>query len=474
MPALGKVRNAFTISYRDPNPAFSGVNGQIQMGSQSAFYGGMGTKSGQKLDEKGALRVAAIWIAVTILADEVASLTLKIVKKDDVTRTLQQPPALRALWSDEPNVDQTRFGIDASETLSMVLWGYSATMLGWTRANELDVRWPIDPAGIRLERTDRGGLRLKSTAQGDLVNEPGDRPQFSFIPLYTLPGVLMPVSPVRMAAELAGLGLAYEETAARLMGRGMNPSALLTADTNIDPAQAAELSSRLEQLYGGSANSGKIAVAGGKGLKLERMTMSMADAQFIEQNDHVFNMLMAMWRVPQTVAGMVDKPSTWGTGVAEFSRGLERFTLRPLVERRQAAHQKYITKWVDETLQVRYSFDSLLSASAKERTEIQRAQLFSGLTSEERVLAQNDEPPFRPEETVYSQLAMAQQEDRDLARLKSRAETYKTLVFAGVEPDAAAEASGFDPKQLKSVGVLPKTLQLDPAMNPDTPPAGGA
>lgn len=466
MPALGKVRNAFTISYRDPNPAFSGVNGQIQMGSQSSLYGGIGTMSGQKLDEKGAMRVAAIWIAVTILADEVASLTQKILKRDDLKRVAQKPPSLRALWSDEPNIDQTRFGFDSTETLSMVLWGFSSTMLGWTRAGELDVRWPIDPSGITLERTDRGGLRCKSTGQGDLVNEPGMRPEFCYIPLYTLPGQLMPISPVRMAAELAGLGLAYQETAARLMGRGMNPSALLTADTEIGPEMARELSSRLEQLYGGSSNAGKIAVAGGKGLKLERMTMSMADAQFIEQNDHVFNMLMAMWRVPQTVAGMVDKPSTWGTGVAEFSRGLERFTLRPLVERRQAAHQKYITKWVDPDLQVRYQFDSLLSASPVERTEIQRSMLNAGLTSEERVLAQNDEAPFGPDETVYSQLAMATEEDRDLARLQSRATTYRILVLAGVKPDAAATASGFDPNKLESTGVLPKSLQPDPSLLP--------
>src|SRR5690606_7688758 len=103
---------------------------------------------------------------------------------------------------------------------------------------------------------------------------------------------------------------------------------------------------------------------------LERLTMSMVDAEFVAQNELVFKMLLAFWRVPPTVAGMVDQPSTWGTGVAEFSRGLERFTLRPITNRRQSSTEKYITQHVDPLLQYRYKYDSLMSASPKERTEI--------------------------------------------------------------------------------------------------------
>jgi len=450
------VKNAFTITGRSaPFPAFSGTTGQI------LHYGGALTKSGQQVDEQGALRVAAIWIANTILADEIASLVMRLVLKDDRDRVPQQPMAARALWSDNPNPDQTRFGVEATETLSMCLWGASYSYLGWTRSGELGVRWPLDPSGVTLERTAYGGIRLQARGQGELVNEPDERPQFEYVPLYTLPGQLTPVSPVRMAAELAGLALAYDETAARLMGRGMNPSAILTSGEYVDPTNAEEISKRLEGLYGGTGNAGKVAVLGGKDLKLERMTMSLADAEFVRQNDRVFQTLLAMWRVPPTVAGMVDKPSTWGTGVAEFSRGLERFTLRPIVQRRQAAHQKYITSWIDPDLQVKYIFDSLLSASPKERTDIQVKQLMAGMTSRERVLAQNDEAPFADDETVFTQLALAEEEDRRLARLARQADAYAALIRAGVEPDSAAEATGFDPSELRHIGALPVTVAED-------------
>lgn len=449
MPVLERsVRNLFTITRTAP--AFSGVNGQID------HRAGPLTLSGQRVDERGALRVAAIWIAVSLLADETASLVMRLVEKGDKTRTPQQPEALRSLWSEDPNPDQTHFGVEATETMSMVLWGFSATMLGWTNAGELDVRWVLDPSGITFERTDRMGLRLKSP-QGTLVNEPGERPQFAFNPMYTLPGELQPVSPVRMAAELAGLSLAYQETSARLMGRGMNPSAIVTAGEPVPDDEAERLSNRLARLHGGAGNAGKVAVLGGKDIKLERLTMSMADAEFVAQNDLVFRTLLAMWRVPPTVAGMVDKPSTWGTGIAEFSRGLERFTLRPVVMRKQGAHQKYITRWVNPDLQVKYVFDSLLSASPKDRTEIQARRLSTGMTSVERVLAQEDEPPFGEDETVYSPLAMALEEDRRLYRLKTQADAYASFIKAGMTHEAAAQLSGFDPAQYEHTGRPPVT-----------------
>lgn len=433
MPILAKAaRNAFTI-IRPSGPDFSGVTGQIDHR----------VISGQKMTEAGALRVAAVWIANTVLADEVSSLTLKIVAKDDKERQPLEPPRLKALW-DDPNPDQTRMGIDATEVLSMGLWGASYTMLGWTRSGSLDVRWPIDPSVVKLERMPDMGLKLTASGQGELTNRPNDRPEFAYVPLYTLPGQLMPVSPVRMAAELAGLSLAYQETAAKFMGRGLNPSAILTVGEFVPETTAKMLADELMRTVGGSGKAGGVAVVGGKDLKVERMTMSMADAEFIAQNEYVFKVLLAMWRVPPTVAGMVDKPSTWGTGVAEFSRGLERFTLRPIVQRRQAAHEKYITRWEDRNLQVRYKFDSLLSSSPRERTEIQQMRLNAGMTSVERVLAQEDEPPFGEEDTIFSALSQTTEEERDLRNIQRKADAATALQRAGVERSASFEQVGLE------------------------------
>jgi HK97 family phage portal protein len=444
--SIARGRKGFSITTRDIS--FSGTTGNL------VDHDTLSTLSGSKVSEAGALRIAAAWIANTVIADEVSSLPLKLVRRDDVSRRPEQPNPVRPLW-DRPNPDQMLMTFWATSSLSMTLWGCSYTQLGWQNSGDLGLMWPIDPGRVGLERIDNG-LKLVSSGQGELVNVTGQRPEFMMVPLYQMPGQLQPVSPVRYAAELLGLSAAYDATAASLMGRGFNPAAVLTSGEKVDPEDAEKLAARLTSLHSGS-RSGGVAVLGGKDLKLEKLTMSLADAEFMAQRQDVFNVVMALWRVPPTVAGMVDKPSTWGTGVAEFSRGLERFTLRPIILRLQAGIETYILRWVDDALQARFKFDALLAAAPKDRAEVQRANLASGITSVERVLAQNDEPPFEDGETVFSQLALATDEDRRLSQLRQRADTYVSLVRAGVTAEAAAEASGFDPNQLTGGGFVTQT-----------------
>lgn len=431
MTSLSRIaqhRKSFTIS-QQPVIQFSGVNGEI-------------THAG-KLSGDGALRVAAAYIANTLIADEVSSLPLKLVERDDKARRPVQPQELRALWG-QPNPDQTFMAWMATNSLSLTLHGKSINALGITNAGNLEVMWPVDPLNCSLERIEGGGLRLKSVGQGELVNRPGVQPQFMMVPLFTLPGRIDPISPVAYAAELLGLSAAYQKLATNFAAGGFNPAAIVTLDEPVDPDDAKAMSKALARNHGG-ANAGKEpAVLGGKGIKIDKLTMSNVDAQFIEQNEKVFDIVMALWRVPPTVAGMVGKPSSWGTGVAEFSRGLERFTLRPIVLRFQAAFEACLLQWVNPDLQARFKFDSMLSASPKDRTEIQRLSLMNGLTSQERVLAQNDEPPFEEDETVYSALSQATDADRRMARLRQQAETARALVSAGVDQASAYAAVGLD------------------------------
>jgi len=438
MPSVRRIaesRKTFTIAM-NRSIQFSGVNGEIDMNGTS-------TIAGTSISEKSALRIAAVWIANTLIADEVSSLVFKLIERGDTHRRPVSPPELRPLW-DMPNPDQHVQDYLATTSLSLTLWGHSVTQLGWLNNGSLARLWPIDPSNVSLERLPDQGIRLTAAGQGTLENHPDQRPEFMSIPLFRLPGQLVPMSPVRYAAELLGLSASYDRMASNMAGRGFNPAAVLTFGQEVDDLVAEKLGARLQKVHGGSANRGGVAVIGGPDPKLQPFTMSLVDAQFMAQNDRVFALTMALWRVPPTVVGMVDKPSTWGTGVAEFARGLERFTLRPIVQRLQSGVETSILKWVNPDLQWRGRFDSLLSAAPKDRTEIQRLALMNGMTSVERVLAQNDEPPFDPEETVFSALSQATDEDRDLARLKLRGDAAAALIKAGVEPAAAFAMAGLN------------------------------
>jgi HK97 family phage portal protein len=405
------------------------------------------TRAGVIIDEEGALRVAACWIAVTLVADEIASLASRIVARTDVERRPLRPPELRPLW-DRPNPLQTQVEWRASTILSLLLWGAAYVALTWGPGGELLQLTTLHPARCQLRAREDGGFDVLYDAPDGstvvLAAPRGRRPDVMLVRLFDLPGRLEPVSPVQQAAELLGLSLAYDRIAAHLAGRGLAPSAVLTVDEPIPPEVARELSERLQALHGGPERAGRVAVIGGRGVKLERLTWSPQDVQMVAQSERVFAMVLSLWRVPPTVVGMIDKPSTWGTGVAELARQLERFTLRPIARRLEAAVEDSILAHVDPDLQFRLRFDSLLSASPEERARVQQIRLMNGMTSIERILAQEDEPPLRPDETVMWPLNVQTAEERERAQQLRRAEVFARLIQAGLPQDMAAQLAGVE------------------------------
>lgn len=432
MTSLRRMRRkGFTINHTsEPAIAFSGIDGAISHVEGMGFSG------------KGALRVAAVWIANTLIADEVSTLAWKIVQREDESRRPVQSPRLRPVW-ERPNTYQTVKVFKNSLSLGLTMQGGAYVALDWQNG-DLSAMHLQRPEDCSLKLQSEGTLELSVAGKGTLQNIPGATPGFMMIPLYVLPGDITPVSPVKYAMGLLGLSKDYDRAAERLMSRGINPSAVVTMNSNIEPAQAEAISKHIERHHSGD-NGGGVAVLGGPDVKMFPWTMSMVDAEFIAGSDRVFDMLMAIWRVPPTVAGMVSKPSTWGTGIAEFSRGLERFTLRPIVERISDGFEAHILSQISPALQYRAKFEALLSASPREKAEYQRSKLMMGATSTERVLAQDDEPPFEDHETVYSQLAMKTSQDRAIETLKSQMATVAALKAEGVSAKEAFKLVGLDP-----------------------------
>lgn len=410
----------------------------------SMFAPGTSTRAGVSISEEGALRVSACWIATTLIADEIATLPGRIVSRTDTTRQTLRPPELAPLYS-RPNPDQTIVEWRAATILSLLLWGAAYVALSWS-GQALTAMVTLHPARCRLERRRDGGTDVVyESDDGSIVLEapPGRRPDVMVIRLFDMPGVLQPVSPVRMAAELLGLAAAYDRVAANLAGRGLAPTAVLTyEDDAADPQRAQDYATQLAALHGGPDRAGRIIAIGGKGVRLERLTWSPADVQLVAQSERLFGMVMALWRVPPTVAGIVDKPSTWGTGMAELARGLERFTLRPIARRFEAAVEDAILAHYDTDLQYRLRFDALLSASPVERAQVQQIRVLNGMTSIERVLAQEDEPPFAPGETVLTPLNVQSAAEREESSRLRAAQVYAALIKAGISPDEARRLAG--------------------------------
>jgi hypothetical protein len=101
-------------------------------------------------------------------------------------------------------------------------------------------------------------------------------------------------------------GLSIQRNSTAFFQNGSQPSGILTAPGNIDPADAERLKAHWEAKYTG-ANAGKVAVVG-SGLKYEAMTINAVDAQLIEQLKWSAETVCSCFHVPAYMVGVGAAP----------------------------------------------------------------------------------------------------------------------------------------------------------------------
>lgn len=94
-------------------------------------------------------------------------------------------------------------------------------------------------------------------------------------------GGLRASSPVQEYRALIGEALSEQEYQSSLMRNGVRPSGILTTDGTLDDDDAKKLRQRWSAAYGGSGNAGRTPVLE-YGLKWQSISLSAADAQFLE------------------------------------------------------------------------------------------------------------------------------------------------------------------------------------------------
>nr|WP_276131466.1 phage portal protein [Brevibacillus laterosporus] len=88
-------------------------------------------------------------------------------------------------------------------------------------------------------------------------------------------------SPIRMAAESIGIGMAASEFSARFYGQGMNIGGVFEHPNALSDGAYGRLQTWIDEKGSGMANSWKPLILE-EGMKFSRIPMPLTDAQFIE------------------------------------------------------------------------------------------------------------------------------------------------------------------------------------------------
>lgn len=355
-----------------------------------AEYFGVGGRStaGQHVTESSALGLTAFYRAVTLISGTLAALPWKVYRTlDDDSRE-----RVRDSWVEDPgaSVGLTPFAWRELVLTHLAMWGNFYGRLDTGGAGQILGLQPLHPAAVSIDVDPVSGGK---TFKVQMVS--GETREYSPLQVLHVTGPstdgVRGLSPLTIARNAIGSGLAGDEAAARMFENGALLSGLVTTEEDVDGDEATTIATQLNGKITGARNAGKLAFVN-RALKFTPWTSTAEDAQFIESRAFQVEEIARFYGLPKVLLAE-DGASTWGSGIAELVRGLEKFTFRPWAARVEQA----LSTLLDPGLHVEIDFAGLLAPSEAEATTNLIAEVQAGLlTVDEARRIKNREPLNAP------------------------------------------------------------------------------
>lgn len=276
------------------------VPGQaIESPPDTQWVGGF-AQTRQYVTPDRALRLAACWAAVRLLADTISTLPCVVYARlpGGGTREAWNENSYRLLMHD-PNPEQTPIDLLGTAVLHLQLYGDA--FIGKQKAGSLVANlWGISPHLVRVAR--ERGVKVFYVRNSDYdpeVRYTAD--EVIHIKGLSLNG-LTGLSPIEYALHSIGGALALDEYGHRYFANSAVPRGVLTTDQHMEDDLAEAMRRRFEALLRGARNAHKVAVLTG-GLRYESVADTLDDAGASEAKRFAVQEASRWFRVPPSKIG---------------------------------------------------------------------------------------------------------------------------------------------------------------------------
>ena len=293
----------------------------------AAIFGGSdNTYAGVRVGESDALAISAVWAAVTIIAESIASLPLETFEEDGAgnLRNISRTSPIGRLLRIAPNPEMSAMDFWESRMGNALVRGNSYAQIERDNVGRIKALWPLMTERMRPERLYSGELRyVYTTDKNTYVLAPRD--------VLHIHGLshdgIMGYSPIRQHRELLGLARAVEQFAASWFGNGSRPSGVLEFDATATLSRDNREMIRREwdEMHRGPSNAGRPAILNGG--KWNPISVNPDEAQLIESRKQVVRDVARIYRVPPHLLGDLDRATF--SNIEEQGQSFVTNTLRP-------------------------------------------------------------------------------------------------------------------------------------------------
>jgi HK97 family phage portal protein len=185
---------------------------------------------------------------------------------------------------------------------------------------------PIHPDHAQVRRAPAGTANT-GAPEYRFHGKPVKTDDVFHIRFLSLPGSLTGLNPIEHLRVTLGLAIAQERYGASYFRNSANPSGTIEVEEDLGDDEALALARQWMQAHQGVDQANLPAVLTG-GAKFNPISITPQDSQFLESRSYSgADISGKIFRVPPHMVGIVDRSTSWGTGIEQQEMGFARNTL---------------------------------------------------------------------------------------------------------------------------------------------------
>lgn len=344
-----------------------------------------------------AMQQSAFWASVRLLTETVAAMPLVCYESDPAT-TVKKPRADYDLWhllNYQPNRYQTKIEFFEQMMLNLVTWGNAYMTLQKVGGRIVSI--------MVLPSSQTEAVLLKD---GSVVYEYTD--SNSNVKIYSSDSIwhvkifgngIIGLSPLGYASKTLALSKNVSGRQNKLAANGGKTNGILTVDQALKPDQKEAVRKSFAGLNEGNQDELFVLEAG---FNYQQASLSPTDQQLLETRRFTIEDIARFMGVPSVLINDTASGTTWGSGIEQINMGFYKLNLKPYLERIESSIKRHLMPKSDwATIDIEFSFDSLLRADAATRAETNSKQVNSGQKTPNEVRASEGLPPETGGDKIY-------------------------------------------------------------------------
>ena len=346
---FGRILGAFRSSPNNPSTSLANP--------ASWMFDGSASKTGIAITEDSAMRLSAVFGAVRVISETIASLPW-MVKQDfeGNTRNAAAHPINQLIHS--PNGIMTDFNFRETCQAHLCLHGNAFIAIKRNEAGQPIKLIPVHPDRVQVKV-----YKDEKFYTIDDGKETFDDTEMIHILGLSFDGIVGK-SVIEAARESIGLGLAADQFGGSFFGNGANVSAVLTHPGRLSDEAYKRLMASWQRRYSGLDNAHKTAILE-EGMNLTKVSISPSESQFLETRQFGVVDIARFFRIPLAYLGSLENSST-RANIEEQGIQFQRNTILPWVKRWEAEFNRKLFPNGNDYY-IRFNMDGLLRGDITSR-----------------------------------------------------------------------------------------------------------